>query len=111
MARPPLPAAERRDDRLPNLRVTAAERADVERLADAAGLTLVEYCRRAIFKAKVAPRRSDTDHALLVALNRVGTNLNQIAHTVHCGRNLPPDFSLLVAELRALVEQVAGDGS
>lgn len=110
MARPPLPPAERRDDRLPNLRVTAADRAEVERRADAAGLTLVEYCRQAIFNAKVTPQHSATDHALLVALNRVGNNLNQIAHTVHCGRNLPPDFPLLVAELRSLIEQVA-DGS
>jgi len=107
MARPPLPAAERRDDRLPNLRVTAAERAEVERRADAAGLTLVEYCRQAVFKAKVKPRHSETDHALLVALNRVGTNLNQITHTVHCGRDLPPDFPLLVAELRAIIAELA----
>ncbi len=38
MARPPLRPEERRDDRLPNLRVTAAERVLIEERAAAAGL-------------------------------------------------------------------------
>lgn len=111
MARPPLPKAERRDDRLPNLRVTAAERALVEERAEAAGLSLVEYCRNAIFKTRIAPKRGTIDQALLVELNRVGVNLNQIARHFNAGRDLPPDFPDLLAEIRAAVQKVLSHGS
>lgn len=111
MARPSLRPEERRDDRLPNLRVTAVERALIEEKAAAAGLTLVEYCRRAIFKSQVPPRRGTTDQALLVELNRVGVNLNQIAHRVNAGRNLPPDFPDVLADVREAIEKVLADGS
>ena len=111
MARPPLRPEERRDDRLPNLRVTAAERVLVDERAAAAGLTLVEYCRRAIFKSRIAPKRGTVDQALLVELNRVGVNLNQIAHKVNAGRNLPPDFPEALAEVRDAIAKVLADGS
>jgi Mobilization protein NikA len=111
LARPPLRPEERRDDRLPNLRVTAAERALIEGKAAAAGLTLVEYCRRAIFKSRIAPKRGSTDQTLLVELNRVGTNLNQIARRVNAGRDLPPDFPDVLAEVREAVRKVLAHGS
>jgi hypothetical protein len=111
MARPPLRPEERRDDRLPNLRVTAAERALIEEKAAAAGLTLVEYCRRAIFKSRIAPKRGNTDQALLVELNRVGVNLNQIAHRVNAGRSLSPEFPSVLDEVRAAIKKVLADGS
>lgn len=106
MARPPLPKSERRDDRLPNLRVTASERALVEERADTAGLSLVEYCRHAIFKTRIAPKRGTTDQALLVELNRVGVNLNQIARHFNAGRDLSPEFPDVLAEVRAAVQKV-----
>lgn len=111
MARPPLRPEERRDDRLPNLRVTAAERSLVEERAAAAGLTLVEYCRRAIFKSRIAPKRGTVDQALLVELNRIGVNLNQIAHRVNADKGLPSDFPHVLAELREAVQKVVADGS
>lgn len=111
MARPPLRPEERRDDRLPNLRVTAAERSLVEERASAAGLTLVEYCRRAIFKSRIAPKRGTVDQALLVELNRIGVNLNQIAHRVNADKGLPSDFPYVLAELREAVQKVVADGS
>lgn len=106
MARPPLKPEERRDDRLPNLRVTAAERALIEERAAAAGLTLVEYCRRAIFKSRIAPKRGTINQALLVELNRVGVNLNQIAKVVNQNGVLPPDFPDVLADVRAAVTKV-----
>ena len=111
MARPPLRPEERRDDRLPNLRVTSAERTLIEERASTAGLTLVEYCRRAIFKSRVAPVRTSTDQALLVELNRVGVNLNQIARRVNAGRDLPADFPDMLAEVREAVRKVIAHGS
>lgn len=111
MARPPLPASERKDDRLPNLRVTVSQRAMVEREAEAAGLTLVEFCRRAIFKTRIPPATTKADAALLVELNRVGVNLNQIARAVNRGANLPDDFHDTLAEIRQAVSKVMADGS
>lgn len=111
MARPPLQPDERRDDRLPNLRVTASERVLIEERAAAAGLTLVEYCRRAIFRTRIAPRRGTTEQALLVELNRVGVNLNQIAHKVNAGRSLPPDFPEVLDEVREAIKKVLAHGA
>lgn len=107
MARPPLRPEERRDDRLPNLRVTAAERALIEERAAAAGLTLVDYCRRAIFKSRIAPKRTTADQSLLVALNRVGVNLNQIAKNNNAGRDLPAHFPLVLDEIHELVRKLS----
>lgn len=109
--RPKLADGERRDDRLPNIRVTSAERAAVEAKAAQAGLPLVEFCRRAILSRRVTPRQSATDERALVELNRAGVNLNQIARAVNGGRELPADFPEVLAEVRAAVAKVAGDGS
>lgn len=110
MARPPLRPEERKDERLPNLRVTASERALIEERAANAGLTLVEYCRRAIFKSRIAPRRGTADQALLAEISSVGlqlrgmcTNLNQITKNNNAGRNLPPHFSVVLDEATDLL--------
>jgi len=75
MARPKLRPEERSDEQLPNIRVTVAERERVEEKAAAAGMTVTQYIRRAVLKTRIAPKRGSTDQALLVELNRVGTNL------------------------------------
>lgn len=48
MARPPKAPAERRDDRLPAPRMTAAELAFVETQAAAAGIGMAEFVRRRV---------------------------------------------------------------
>ena len=111
MARPRLPDADRRDDRLPNLRVTAAERVQVEERAAAAGLPLVEFCRRAIFRKRVVPPMPKADAATLAELNRIGVNLNQIARHANRGEKLPPELSGTLASLRNVIERIASDGS
>lgn len=109
MARPTLQPEKRRDDRLPNLRVTTAERVRVEEKAALAELSLVEYCRRAIFRSRIAPRRSSADQALLAELNSIGVNLNQIAKRVNSGRQLSPEFPVVLAELKALIRKLNND--
>ncbi|MCP4184875.1 MAG: MobC family plasmid mobilization relaxosome protein, partial [Hyphomicrobiales bacterium] len=64
-----------------------------------------------IFGSRIAPKRGTIDQALLVELNRVGVNLNQIAHKVNAGRSLPPDFPDVLAEVRAAVRKVLSHGS
>lgn len=111
MGRPTLAPEERRDDRLPNLRVTAAERAYVEEQAANAGLPLAEFCRRAILSKRIAPRLTSADERLLVEVNKAGVNLNQIARAVNGGRGLPPDFSEVLAEVDAALKKVLANGS
>ena len=110
MARPKLRPEERRDEQLPNIRVTVAERERVEMKATAAEMTVSQYTRRAVLKTRIAPRRSSADQALLVELNSIGVNLNQIAKRVNSGRQLSPEFPVVLAELKALIRKI-NDGS
>ena len=110
MARPTLQPHERKDDRLPNLRVTSLERADVERRAEAAGLPLVEYCRRSIFGSKQRPPMAKSDAAVVAELNRSGVNLNQITHKINAGNGLPPNLPAVVDKIEALIKELT-DGS
>lgn len=107
MARPPLRPEERKDEVLPAVRVTASERAFIEEQAANAGMTLSQYQRLRLLKKKVPPRRASADQALLIALNRVGTNLNQIAAKVNAGRSLGSDFPVVLAEIKALIRSIS----
>lgn len=104
-------ADERRDDRLPNIRVTSAERAYVEEQAARAGLSLVEFCRRVILSRRIKAKLPTTDERLLVELNAIGVNINQIAKRVNAGRDLPPDFAQTMARFDAALQKVLADGS
>ncbi|MCZ8351158.1 MAG: plasmid mobilization relaxosome protein MobC [Rhizobium sp.] len=109
--RPRKAVGERRDAHLPNVRVTAAERRHIEAQAAQAGLPLVEYCRRVIFSHRVAPKASSVDQRLVLELNRVGVNLNQIARIVNTDNAAPPEFPEVLADLRAILDRIAADGS
>ena len=110
IGRPKLAADEARNERLPAPRVTAAERQHVELMADRAGVSLAEFCRRAILGQRMPQRRTrDIDRAI-VELNRVGVNLNQIAHAVNAGRGLPSDFPEVLAEVQAAVAGLVEGG-
>lgn len=111
IGRPRLAEGEQRDERLPPVRVTAAELAFVQEQAVRAGLSLSEYCRRIVLRRKVAAARSGADDALLLELNRVGVNLNQIAHRLNAGGKTPPHLAVVLDEVRAAVTRLADDGS
>lgn len=87
------------------MRVTMAERAHVEAQAELAALPMSDYGRARILGHRVRPRRAPYQEALLVELNKIGVNLNQIARAANRGQGLPPDFSEVVAELRAAVHR------
>jgi hypothetical protein len=113
MARPQLKTEERRDERLPAPRVTAAERAEVEAKADAAGMSLSDFVREAYLNAEITPRGGSIDQAAIVALNSVGvqlrgmcTNLNQITKNNNAGRQLSPEFPFVMTEANALLDEI-----
>lgn len=109
--RPRKAPGERRDATLPPIRVTLAERQHIEEQAARAGLPLVEYCRRVILRRRVAARMSEADQSAIVALNRAGVNLNQIAARVNMTGDLADDFETVLAELRAAIQGIVADGS
>jgi hypothetical protein len=88
------------------VRLDDAERAKLEERASASGLTTGAYLRAAALGgAGVRARpRASIDRQLLARanadLNRVGNNINQIAHALNAGRDMPHSLAEALAELR-----------
>jgi nucleoid-associated protein YgaU len=86
------------------VRLSPAERQEVEALADRAGLTLASYLRsRALEKPTTRAVRRPTVEvgvmtALLREMSKQGSNLNQLAKKANAG-NMP-----LLSEIRATFE-------
>lgn len=93
-----------------SVRLTTFERAGVEANAARSGLSLSDYCRRAILGHRVTastePQRVNAE--ALVELNRVGVNLNQIARAANRGEPLPRVFGETLGVVRDVIERLAG---
>ena len=111
MARPRLAPDERRDEQLPPVRLTAAERVFIEHQAAAARLSVSDYARRRLMGHRVAPARAAADDRLILELNRVGVNLNPIARALNTDRPERADLSDMLDELKRVLSRVAADGS
>jgi hypothetical protein len=109
--RPRKAEGERRDASLPPVRVTTAELVHVEEQAERAGLPVSEYVRRRALGAKVAPRQTPADTRALDELNRIGVNLNQLAHAANMGKTLEGQLAATLDQLQRQLEKVAGNGS
>lgn len=74
------------------VRLMAEEKAGIEQLAEAQGLTVGSYIRSSLLpKVKtLSRRRPRADEAaiakLYASLNRLGNNVNQIAHAMNAGQ-------------------------
>lgn len=80
MARPPLDPEQRRTKYL-RVRLTPAEKRDLERAANEIGVTVAEYARAMLTgkKPKAKSRRDRAMTALLYELSSIATNLGQLA--------------------------------
>ena len=103
MARPKKAPEERRDDQI-NPRLTTAERAEIERNAHLLGITPTEFVRRRALGYRLPASAAAQHHtaSLGSAFNRLGVNMNQIAHRLNAGA----DPSEVEASLRALIARV-----
>ena len=92
-----------------SVRLTTFEKAGVEANAERAGLSLSDYCRRAILGHRVteSTEPQQVNNEALVELNRVGVNLNQIARVTNRGEPLPRSFSETLSAVLAAVERLA----
>ena len=105
MARPKKAPTERRNDQL-KLRLTEAERAEIDRLAAAHGLTAAEFMRRRALGYRLPPldARTQAQASLAAALIPIGVNLNQLTRAANAGRLLPNSVAELAARITALLD-------
>jgi len=101
MGRPKLSPEQRRDCQTTIL-FTVQERAELERRADAVGLSLSEFVRRRTLHVPLPPQSADrqTRDKLATSLLRIGVNLNQITKHMNAGRFAPPELPSLVATIK-----------
>lgn len=78
MARPTVPDDQRRNRPLA-VRLTAAERVTVEARAAQLSLPLADYARQVLLTGQAMPPRGQFEAAGIIAVNRVGILLNQLA--------------------------------
>lgn len=105
--RPRLAPGEGRTERIPHVRLTVAERVEIEAKAAASGLSTAEYCRRRVCGYRLPPPlKSAVPPILLAELSRVGNNLKQIAHSANAGRALPAMAAQTLTELRDLMNKI-----
>ncbi len=107
--RTPAPAST--EDALARLTRTAGTRftdrqfAALAEHALACGLPVAAFIRQVVLGVTPVARRP-LAHAAIVAINRVGNNLNQLVHLAHTGVVLAPDLlralTAVLAEIRAL---------
>lgn len=84
------------------LRLTAQERHALDAAAAAQGQSPAAYLRARLGPAVSRPVVPALDPALLVALSRIGSNLNQIARRLNAGDGLQP------GELPEALQDLAG---
>ncbi len=116
MARPTLPATERRRLTVAGLRVTEDEHAEILERARVAGLRPASYLRRAALSRHVQPPPAipEINQHGIGELNRLGNLLNQVTVYLHQGQahTVPMDlvrdlYDLLIVIRRQLAGQAA----
>ena len=111
MARPTKQEHEKRTARLPAARVTLAELAYVQEQAANAELSLTDYIRTLALHEEVKPARTPVEDSLLVELNRIGVNINQVAHAANVGRFDQAIFQYALDELVLLMKKINNEVS
>src|ERR1700679_3792712 len=102
----------RKKTHLVTSRYDAEEFAELEDAASRAGLTRASYQRvQSLAKPKTrSTRRAPIERELLAKvlgqLGKIGSNLNQIAHEAHLGRDVRAEVFSELPALRGLVPQV-----
>lgn len=100
-----------------NLRLTVEEKQCLHERATGCGLTPTDYARRVMFGVPMAFKEK-SDPALIVALNRIGVNLNQMTRVFNSGSQVPPfvlteilqSLSVLLDKMQRLDHLTEGQG-
>ena len=106
MARPKKQEHEKRTASLPTVRVTSAERILIEDKAATAQISITDFVRVLALTEEVKPRKTKLEGSFLVELNRIGNNVNQLAHAANIGRTDPALIQTSLSELRELMAKI-----
>jgi hypothetical protein len=109
MARPRIDSKDRRDAVL-GIRLSVAERAELEAAAAAHDLTPAEFIRRRSLGYRLPQLAAEQKTLALVgtALIRLGVNLNQIAHHMNAGRSPPGYLPALIDRINKELDRLYG---
>lgn len=105
MARPKKADQERRTEQTKE-RWTLAEIEHLNAQAKRCGLTRAEYIRRRSLGEPIRAKSDSADPALVVAINRVGNNVNQIARSVHRGSDFQQYYREVGEKLHHVLDLV-----
>lgn len=109
MARPKKPTQELRDETV-RMRVNSVERAQIEHSASMLSLTLSDFLRNRALGYRLPSStkldRKQMDSAV-VALMRLGVNLNQLTKHANAGRGMPTDeLADLIARINQAMDEL-----
>ena len=75
-------------------------------ICDHSGLTPSKAVRSMIHQTEIRPRQPESYRDLCTAVNRIGTNINQIARAANAQLATPNDIQELKAQMRKVYELV-----
>ena len=93
-----------------SVRLTEQERRHLDELARKSGLSLSNTIRACISGTQLRERQSAEIADLYTEINRIGTNINQIARKVNAGYGTKGDIkeaTMLLGKVYQLMEEVA----
>lgn len=100
-------AREKRNQRF-EIALNGKELAEIEKRADAVGLPASAYMRSVALGIEPPVRKLGIEAEAVTALNRIGSNINQIAKVANASKTLAPDqIKVLIATHKGLA-QIAG---
>lgn len=88
-------------------RLTEPELQRLNELQQISGLSVSRIIRKWIAGEQLQPRRPEEVHELYVEINRIGTNINQIARKANAGFATKDDVRQLKFLMRAIEEKVS----
>ena len=93
-----------------SVRLKPAEHQKLKQLCQDSGLPASTVIRQLLVGAEVRPRRTKELKELYLAVNRIGTNINQIARKVNAGfgtRNDMQELLYLMGQLELQMSSIA----
>lgn len=89
-----------------SVRMTASERAHLDQLAKKSGLSLSNTIRACINGTEIRERQAPEIRQLYTEVNRIGTNINQIARRINGGIGTEEDVERILSLLQKVYHQM-----
>ena len=90
-----------------SVRLKPAEHQQLKHLCETSGLPASTVIRKLISRTEIKPKHPEGYKELYLAVNRIGTNINQIARAVNAGIAAPNDIEELKLLMRRVEQLVA----